>query len=169
MGRYCINCGTPLGTRVIEGRSLEACATCDFVLWRDPKVVTMVLVETDGGLLVGRRAIEPAYGAWCLPGGFVNHDEAPAEAAARECFEEVCAEVDVLGLVGVFHVRKEGAASMVGIAYRARLRDGARPAAGEEMLEVRAFPPEVLPELAFPSHREAVLEWGRARESSVLR
>ncbi len=169
MARYCLECGHVLGTREIEGRVLEACPACGFVRWPDPKLVTITLAETPRGLVFGRRGIEPGYGLWCLPGGFVNDDEHPADAAARECLEEVCAEVDVTGLVGVFHIRKQDAASMVGIAYRAELRPGAEPSAGEEMLEVATFAPEDLPELAFPSHREAVLEWRRSRESSLSR
>ena len=165
--RYCVNCGTPLATRLLEGRELEACDTCDFVLWHDPKVVTMVLIETTDGLLLGRRAIEPGYGGWCLPGGFVNDDEAPDAAAARECLEEVCAAVEITGLVGIFHIRKPRAASMIGIAYRARLRPGEQAAPGDEMLEVRAFPVDELPELVFTSHREAVHEWRRSWESSL--
>ena len=62
---------------MIEGRELEACPNDDFVLWHDPKVTTAVVVETDGGIVLGRRAIEPGRGHWCLPGGFVNDDEDP--------------------------------------------------------------------------------------------
>lgn len=167
MDRFCINCGTPLAARIIEGHELPACATCDFVLWRDPKVVTMVVIEGPDGILLGRRAIEPARGDWCLPGGFVNADEHPAAAAARECREEIGADVEVTRLVGVFHIAKVGAPSMVAIAYAARLKPGGRPAAGEEMLEVAWFPPGALPDLAFPSHREAMLEWARSGESSL--
>ncbi len=168
-GHYCVNCGTPLEVRVIEGRELQACATCDFVLWRDPKVVTMALIEAPGGLVLARRGIEPGYGAWCLPGGFVNDDEHPAEAAARECLEEVLAEVEITGLLDVFHIRKSNAPSMVSVAYCAVLRPGARPAPGHETIEVGVFDPEHLPELAFPSHRRAVLEWRRIRETSGSR
>lgn len=162
--RYCINCGTPLETRRIEGQDLLACATCDFVLWRDPKVVTLVAIETGGGLLLGRRGIEPGYGLWCLPGGFVNHDEHPSRAAARECREEVCAEVEITGLLGVYHIRKREAASMVGIGYLARLLPEQAPAPGDEMLELATFGPDELPDLAFPSHAEAVRDWRRIGE-----
>ena len=82
MGHFCVRCGSPLVLREIEGRRLEACPNDDFVLWRDPKVATAVVVETSGGIVAGRRAIEPAYGEWCLPGGFVNDDESPIQAAA---------------------------------------------------------------------------------------
>jgi len=94
MAHYCIKCGSQLETRVIEGRELEACPNDDFVLWRDPKVASAVVVEVDGGVVLGRRSIDPGYGLWCLPGGFVNDDEHPAGAAMRECMEAIGAAVE---------------------------------------------------------------------------
>jgi 8-oxo-dGTP diphosphatase len=160
---YCLHCGAELVTRVIEGRHVEACPNDDFVLWRDPKVSTAVVVEVTGGVVLGRRAIEPGYGLWCLPGGFVNHDESPADAATRECAEEICARVRLTSLIGVYHVPKEHASSMVGIAYRASIIDGEEPRAGAEMLEVGVFPVDALPPLAFPSHRHVIDEFVRSR------
>ena len=172
MAHFWINCGAPLELRVIEGREVEACPNDSFVLWHDPKVTTAVVVEVDGGIVLGRRSIEPGYGLWCLPGGFVNDDEDPAVAAARECLEEISAPVELTGLIGVYHIAKAGAPSMVGIAYRGRLVDGARPSAGEEMLEVGVFELDSLPELAFPSHKTVLAEYlkspGRV-EAAALR
>jgi ADP-ribose pyrophosphatase YjhB (NUDIX family) len=162
---YCIRCGSELTTRVIEGRELEACANDDFVLWRDPKVAAAVVVESGGGVVLGRRAIEPGYGLWCLPGGFVNDDEHPADAAIRECHEEINAAVELTSLIGVYHVPKRDAPSMVGIAYRARLADGAVLGPGSEMLEVGVFPIESIPPLAFPSHRQVLDEYLKSRAS----
>lgn len=156
MGHFCVNCGAPLVTRVFEGRELEACANDDFVLWRDPKVASAVVVEVDGGIVLGRRAIEPGYGKWCLPGGFVNDDEAPAAAAVRECKEEIGAAVEITSLLGVYHVAKSTASSIIGIAYRGRLAGDEVMAPGAEMLELGVFRPDALPELAFPSHREVL-------------
>jgi len=166
MAHYCIKCGSDLETRVIEGRELEACPNDDFVLWRDPKVASAVVVEVDGGVVLGRRAIEPGYGLWCLPGGFVNDDEHPADAAMRECMEEIGAAVELTSLIGVYHVSKSDAHSIVGIAYRARLVDGAELNAGSEMLEVRVFPVDSLPALAFPSHRHVLDEFLKSRASA---
>jgi 8-oxo-dGTP diphosphatase len=163
MGHHCINCGAPLVMREIEGRQLEACPHDDFVLWRDPKVATAVVVEDRGGIVLGRRAIEPAYGLWCLPGGFVNDDESPQEAAERECREEIGAAVRVTGLIGVYHVAKQDAPSLIGVGYSARLADGERLEAGAEMLEVGVFQLDALPPLAFPSHRQVVSEFIRSR------
>jgi ADP-ribose pyrophosphatase YjhB (NUDIX family) len=161
---FCINCGAALVPRVIEGREVEGCPNDSFILWHDPKVSTAVVVEVEGGIVLGRRSIEPGYGLWCLPGGFVNDDEDPAVAAARECLEEISAEVELGGLIGVYHIPKTDAPSMVGIAYRARLADGAKPAAGTEMLEVGVFGLDSLPPLAFPSHRTVVAEYLRSLE-----
>lgn len=146
-------------TRTVEGREVEACPNDDFVLWHDPKVMTAVVVEVEGGILLGRRAIEPGRGLWCLPGGFVNDDEDPWDAAARECLEEISAHVEMTRLIGVYHIAKRAAPSMVGIAYQARLAAGRRPAPGAEMLEVGVFAVDSLPPLAFPSHRQVVAEY----------
>ena len=160
VSHYCVNCGTPLETRIVEDRELEACPECPFILWHDPKVVTMVVVEDEwGAVIVGRRSIEPAYGQWCLPGGYVNDDEHPADSASRECREEIGVAVEITGLLGVYHIRKEGAPSMVGIGYRARLCPGEVPVAGAEMLEIGAFHGNDVPELAFTSHRQAMHDW----------
>jgi ADP-ribose pyrophosphatase YjhB (NUDIX family) len=165
VSHYCVNCGTPLRPVVLEGRSVERCDACGFVLWHDPKVVTCVVVEDgEGRVVAGRRSIEPAYGGWCLPGGYVNDDEHPAESAVRECREEIGADVEIVGLLGVYHIRKRDAPSMVGIAYAGRLRPGQIPVAGAEMLEVASFPPDQVPELVFTSHRDAMRDWARRGE-----
>jgi len=165
MTHYCVNCGSELVPREVEGRLVEGCPNDDFVLWRDPKVVTAVVVEADGGIVLGRRAIEPALGQWCLPGGFVNDDEGPLDAAARECLEEIGVEVEVTGLVGVYHIAKREAPSMVGIGYRGQIVDGGRLAPGKEMLELRVFALDDLPELAFPSHRQILGDFFRFQAS----
>lgn len=169
MGHYCVNCGAALVVRVIEGRELEACPNDEFVLWRDPKVAAAVVVESGHGIVLGRRGIEPGYGQWCLPGGFVNHDEDPPRAAMRECMEEINAKVELSGLLGVYHVAKTSASSIVGIAYRARLVDGSVISPGPEMLEVAVFTPDALPPIAFPSHREVLAMYAAGTGRSASR
>jgi len=129
------------------------------------------VVEADGGVVLGRRTIEPALGQWCMPGGYVNDDEGPLDAAARECLEEIGVEVEVTGLVGVYHIAKQEAPSMVGIGYRGQILEGGRLAPGKEMLELRVFALDDLPELAFPSHRQILGDFVRfqaSREGAAL-
>jgi 8-oxo-dGTP diphosphatase len=164
--RFCLWCGAPLAPREHEGKQLLSCTSCEFVLWPDPKLATAVIVQAGGGIVVGRRSIEPGRGLWCLPGGFVDDHEHPAQAAARECREEIGALVEVAGLLGVYHVRRAQRPHLVVVGYVARLADGAQPVAGHEMDEVGVFNPAQLPPLAFSSHREVVNDWLRNRESS---
>ena len=165
MIHYCVNCGSVLVPREIEGRIYEACPNDDFVLWRDPKVVTSVVVVDNGRIVLGRRDIEPGKGLWCLPGGFVNHDEDPVDAARRECREEIGAQVEITRLLGVYHIAKTTAPSMVGVAYEARLANGERLSAGVEMSEVDLYAEDSLPEMAFPSHRWILDNYFKFRDS----
>ncbi|TMC83586.1 MAG: NUDIX domain-containing protein [Chloroflexi bacterium] len=162
MAHFCVNCGAPLVLQTIEGHALEVCPKDGYVLWRDPKVAAAVVVEADGGIVLGRRAIEPGYGLWCLPGGFVDDDEDPAAAAVRECREEINAQVVLTGLLGVYHIAKTTASSIIGIAYRGRLVDGESISAGPEMLEVAVFSPDELPQVAFPSHQAVLSAYVRS-------
>jgi len=162
---HCVNCGAVLVPREIEGQVLEACPNDDFVLWRDPKVVTSVVVTRGDEVVFGRRSIDPGRGLWCLPGGFVNQNEAPADAARRECREEIGAQVEITRLIGVYHIAKTAAPSMVGVAYEARLSEGEAMVPGSEMSEVAFYGADGLPPLAFPSHREIVDDYFRSRAS----
>lgn len=163
MGHFCVLCGTPLVIKVFEGRELEACPRDDFVLWRDPKVAASIVVAAPGGVVFGRRGIDPGYGLWCLPGGFVNDDENPAAAVARECLEEIGARVEVDGVLDVYHAGRTTAPSLVVIAYHGRVAEGETLIAGDEMLEVRVFPLTAPPELAFPSHQQALAKYAAER------
>jgi 8-oxo-dGTP diphosphatase len=147
--------------RQVEGRDVPHCPSCGFIAWRNPLVATMVVVGTPDGIVLGRRAIEPGLGLWCLPGGFVNEDEPPLEAAARECAEEILARVEITSLLDVYHITRGDGRGMIGLAYRGRLAEGESPAAGAEMLEVGLFTAGNLPELAFTSHRRAISDWLR--------
>ncbi|MBS6362740.1 NUDIX domain-containing protein, partial [Burkholderia sp.] len=100
-------------------------------------------------VLLCRRAIEPRYGYWTLPAGFMEMGETTAEAAARETLEEAGARVEVQTLFTLLNVPQ---VHQVHLFYLARLVDPGFEA-GEESLEVRLFDEADIPwdEIAFPT------------------
>ena len=165
MVQFCPRCAQPLVTRDVEGRSLPACPACEYIAFRDPKVVAVALLVEDGGIWLIRRAIEPCVGEWALPGGYVDWDEHPRVAAVRECREEIGCEVEVDRLVGVQHAAFAGGGVVV-IGDAGSIVSGT-PHAGHEVLEVGRFAPGDTPELAFETHRELLGLVGVARYSQA--
>jgi len=158
--RYCPLCGTGLRSRLLKTGEPErlVCGGCDFVFYLDPKVAAGTLVTIEGRLLLLRRAIEPRYGMWVFPGGFVDRGEHPEQAAIREAREEAGIEVVVRGLHGVYH--DPPGSPVILIVYRAELRAGT-PTPADECLEVGLFTPDQIPwsDLAFPTTRAALRDY----------
>jgi 8-oxo-dGTP diphosphatase len=150
--RYCPACATELVDRDVEGRPLPACPQCDYIAFRDPKVVAVTALVEDGGVWLLRRGIAPCLGEWALPGGYVDFDEHPSQAAARECQEEIGCTVAIERLLGVHHAGFTDGGVVV-IAYLGAIVDG-QPQPGPEAIEVVRFPLPELPPLAFGTHRE---------------
>ncbi len=158
--KYCPRCASPLEVRHVQGRERPACPSCGRVVYHDPKVTAVTVVERDGRVLMVKRGLEPGIGLWSLPGGYVDRGEPVEAAAAREVLEETGLEVDVTGLVGVFS--QEGQPVIL-VTYDSRI-SGGRTAAGPEIQEVGFFSPEELPPLAFSRDREILRAWKMLRE-----
>ena len=119
------------------------------VHYKNPLMVLGCVPEWQGKILLCRRAIEPRRGFWTVPAGFMENGETLQAAAARECYEEALATVEIGSLLAVASVT---GASQVHVMFRARLL---RPefAAGLESLDVALYEEADIPwaELAFPS------------------
>jgi len=131
-----------------DNRERFVCLGCDTVHYQNPKVVTGCLLVWQGKVLLCKRAIEPRYGYWTLPAGFMENKESTMQGAARESIEEANAYCDDLKLFCLFNLPR---ISQVYILYRGTLKDGAS-SAGEESLQVGLFEKEDIPwdDLAFP-------------------
>jgi ADP-ribose pyrophosphatase YjhB (NUDIX family) len=132
-------------------------------VYLDPKVAVGTIVSHDGGLVLLRRGIEPGYGKWVFPGGFVDRGETLEEAAARETLEEVGLEVATDGLLGAYSYREF---PVVVVVYAARVTGG-RLMAGDEALEAKTFAVDSLPwdDLAFASTKQALADYVKHRAS----
>ena len=153
---FCRQCGSLMSQKVPDGdnRVRAVCTSCDFIQYDNPKNVVGCLLEWQGKVLLCKRAIEPRYGYWTLPAGFMENNETTLEGAAREASEEACARCDNLRLFGVYNLPR---ISQVHLMFFGRLRDGFAEA-GEETLEVKLFNEDEIPwqELAFPAVTETL-------------
>ncbi|MDQ5819661.1 MAG: NUDIX domain-containing protein [Actinomycetota bacterium] len=147
--------------RVIKEGDPErlVCGECGFVFYLGPKLVAGAIIELDDGILLIKRAIEPGYGKWTFPGGFVERGEAAEAAAEREALEEAGVQIAVTGIVGLYTY--EGQIPAIAV-FAARVTGG-EPAPLDETLDVKRFPRDELPwaEMAFPSTERALKDYLR--------
>ena len=96
--KFCSNCGAgALAFRIPDGDTLPryVCAQCGTIHYQNPKIVVGCLPEWEGQVLLCKRAIEPRYGLWTLPAGFLENGETLAAGALRETLEEANARVAI--------------------------------------------------------------------------
>jgi ADP-ribose pyrophosphatase YjhB (NUDIX family) len=154
--QHCRRCGAPTAYRVPadDNRERAVCGACGEIHYENPiNVVGTVPVWRDQVLLC-RRNIEPRYGLWTLPAGFLELGETSAEGALRETEEEAGAEVELDGLFTVLNVVRAG---QIHLFYRARML-GTALAPGPETIEARLFREDEVPwdQIAFRTVRQTL-------------
>ncbi|MBC3868962.1 NUDIX hydrolase [Undibacterium oligocarboniphilum] len=153
--KFCPECAAPVMLKIPEGdtRERHVCTSCGTIHYHNPKMVvgSIPVWETNGEIkvLLCRRAIEPRYGYWTLPAGFMENNETTSDAARRETEEEAGAHIalhELFSILNVPHVHQ------VHLFYRATLLD-LDFQAGTESLEVQLFSEQEIPwdEIAFPT------------------
>jgi 8-oxo-dGTP diphosphatase len=164
--RYCPVCGGVLEQRLLKAGDPErlVCKGCGFVYYLDPKVAVGTIITTaDRHIVLVRRAIEPGYGLWVFPGGYVDRGETVLDAAIREAREEAGLEIRLEGLVNIYSYSGR---PLIIIVYTASILGG-ELCVDDECLEARLFAPDDIPwsELAFVSTRDALRDFldGRTR------
>lgn len=151
--KYCSECGTPVEVKIPEGDHLprHVCPACGTVHYQNPKMVVGCIPEWEDRILLCRRAIEPQYGFWTLPAGFMENGETTLEGAIRETWEEAGARIEIGRLYTLFNLPH---INQVYLMFRARLVDlDFQP--GTESLEARLFSEAEMPwnQLAFRTVR----------------
>ena len=148
--KYCSQCGDNVSHQIPDGdnRLRFVCISCETIHYQNPKVVTGCLPVYEDKVLLCKRAIEPRYGYWTLPAGFMENGETSADGALRETLEEANARAEVIELYTLFNLPH---ISQIYMFYRAELTDlDFYP--GEESLETQLFTEAEIPwdELSFP-------------------
>jgi len=165
--KFCPNCAAPLTRRVPPGDSLprDLCDACGSIHYQNPRMVVGCVPEWESRILLCRRAIEPRYGYWTLPAGFMENGESTGQGAARETLEEAGARVELLAPFSMISVPY---VNQVHLFFRARLLDlEFKP--GDESLEVALFEESRMPwkDIAFRTGNLTLKFWfaDRARNS----
>ena len=158
--RFCPVCGGSLESRLLkEGDPTRlVCVACGYVFYLDPKLaVGTVIQDEQGRIALVRRAIEPGYGKWVFPGGYVDRGEEVQRAAVREAREETGLDVRIDGLINIYSYTGR---TPVIVVYAATMIGGCL-GCDDEGLEARFFEPDAIPwdELAFRSTHEALKEF----------
>ncbi len=140
---FCSNCGHKVQFGQVSGDEIHRffCDDCGTIHYQNPKVIVGAIPQWEDQVLLCKRAIEPRYGLWTLPAGFLENNENVEVGAVRETLEEAKAEVDILRLFSVYSLPR------VGQVYMMFLADMKNPdhGSGTESLEVALFKKDKIP------------------------
>ena len=161
--KFCPRCGGQLKLRMIKDGEPErlVCEECSFIFYQGPKLVAAVVFEFEGGIVLTQLAIEPGYGKWTFPGGFVERGERAEAAAEREALEETGIELVVGEIIGLYSYEDQ----VPIIAVFSGEVTGGEPKPLDETMAVQVFPRDELPwsEMAFPSTEQALTDYLRSK------
>ena len=163
--KHCRRCGTAVDYRMPgdDNRERAVCAGCGEIHYENPLNVVGTLPVWGEQVLLCRRNIEPRYGKWTLPAGFMELGETVADGALRETEEEAGARIELQGLFTMLNVVRVG---QVHLFYRARMLDlSLNP--GPETIEARLFHEHEIPwdEIAFRTVRVTLQHFFECRRS----
>ena len=155
--KQCRNCGTAVVYRLPDDgdtKERAVCPTCTTVHYENPLNVVGTVPYWGDKILLCKRNIEPRFGKWTLPAGFLELGETTAQGAARETLEEAGAQIEMEGLFSVISVARVGQVHMF---YRARLLSD-QFAPGYETIEAQLYGEHEIPwdEIAFRTVKETL-------------
>ena len=162
---YCSKCGQSLTYGIPPGddRSRYCCDSCGAIHYQNPTMVVGSIPEMQDQILLCRRAIEPCYGKWTLPAGYLENGETVEAGAKRETYEEARAKVEILEPYALYNICY---VNQIYLMFRARLTD-CNFRAGKESLEVNLFSEEEIPwdQIAFQVIKQTLVQYFKDRPS----
>lgn len=154
--KFCSYCGTQLTEMVFEERRRGYCQRCDSICYENPiPAVAAVVINHHNQLLLVKRAVEPAKGKWCLPGGFIEVDESIEGAVLRELEEETGITGEVGRLIDFFSQQSPHYGAILLFGYLVTATGGTLKA-GYDAEDVGYFDRDALPPIAFLSHQKLI-------------
>ena len=88
--KFCSTCGATVALKVPDGDSLPryVCVSCNIIHYSNPRMIVGCVPYWEDKVLLCKRAIQPRYGLWTVPAGFMENGETLDIGAARETLEE---------------------------------------------------------------------------------
>lgn len=167
--KFCSECGSGRLEFIIpKGDSLPryVCPDCETIHYLNPKIIVGALPIWEDKILLCKRAIEPRYGKWTFPCGFMENEETVEEGACRETLEEANARIRITGLQSIYSIPH---ISQVYMVFHSNLED-LDFSPGEESLEVGLFREEDVPwdEIAFSAVKFSLESYFRDRKKGDI-
>jgi ADP-ribose pyrophosphatase YjhB (NUDIX family) len=166
--KFCPACGASVELRVPgdDNRARHICTACGTIHYQNPRMVVGSIPAWEDKVLLCRRAIEPSFGLWTLPGGFMENGESVTQAAVRETQEEANARIAVADLYSMYSLPY---INQVHLLFRARLLD-LDFSPGQESLEVELFGEAEIPwdKIAFRPVRLSLEHYFAERRSGTF-
>ena len=165
---FCCYCGNQLHLSVPDGddRARYVCRSCGRIHYQNPKIVVGCIAEWDNKILLCKRSIEPRYGKWTIPAGFLESGETVVEGARREAHEEALARVDNLVPFTLYNITF---VDQVYLIFRSNLLAG-EFGVGSESLDAALYCEQDVPwdELAFTVVRETLQHYFADRSAGIF-
>ena len=153
---FCSNCGEKNINGNIDGALRYHCLHCKAIHYENPKPTATLICVDKKKLLLVKRALEPGKGMWGLPGGFIELNETPDNAAVRELKEETNLDGVVSNYLGYTCHFNTIYGDVLLLAFLMYVDDFSKLMAGDDAADAKFFNLEQLPLLAFDSHKKIV-------------
>ncbi len=166
--KYCCRCSAEMEYKVPPGDDHQrpVCPACGFIHYQNPKMVVGCIPEWEDGILLCRRNIEPGWGKWTLPAGYLENGETVQEGALRETKEETGTTVDLIDPFAMYNIVF---VNQIYLMFRAALKDTSFHPTPESS-EVRLFEEQAIPWdlLAFPVIEQTLARYFKDREKGTF-
>ena len=167
---YCVKCGSKTKNVLVNGDFMyrDVCSACNYIHYINPKIIVGVLPYKGDRVLLCKRDIEPGFGKWTLPSGFMEMGESLEEGAKREALEEANLKIKIRNLYGTYSIPKIGQVLFI---YIGKISNNNFRAA-DETSEVSLIKISNIPwdQIAFPSVefflRKYVIDYKNGRSFS---
>lgn len=160
---YCPYCQKRIVKKKEADIVRDFCGFCQIFFYDNPLPVVSAILPHERQIALVKRGNRPYKGKWCLPSGFAEIGESITQAALRELREETGVEGKILDLVDVDSTKNHFYGDLIFITFEVEPVSG-QLKAGDDAQEVKFFPVDRIPKLAFQSNTKAVEKYIRRKK-----